>query len=251
VLLTALAACVAAPAAARAASPSARIAFEPHEFSMLSSRYDYLGTLVYPAISGILPKPVPPSNGYLACNGGYSVDLQVRAGPYFKGYIADQFVVLPRSVSPPRGTILHCTSTWGLYTKIGNRFLSSATLTATIVYDTGPLPIEFLPAAVSLKSSGGSFDGTLAYYNVPGLTIRPIPASGPPLSCGGGLYLKFSISAGPVVGSTIHDRYTIDPNSASLPVGTTLLCSSTWGAYSPNGSLLGQSTLHASILYDR
>ncbi len=233
---------------------SKAIVFKPSWFYVNSSQYDYFGKLEYFAIPGAQPKPVPPWTGYLACNdghnGNYSVDLQVSAGPYDKGVIEDRFVVLPQSVKPPKGTILQCTSAWGLYTSSGD-LLSSTTLYATIAYNTGMPPILFEPGSVVLKSSDGDFTGTLAYEDTASGGVRPLPGSSGYLTCDNGASVRLQVASGPDVGGTVRDTYTIVPQSSSEPFGTTVNCSSVWGAYDSSGTLLGQATLQASIYYDR
>ncbi len=237
----------AGPAPVPAAKPVPLIAFEPRSFYMLSSAFDFMGSLTYLAKAGVVPKPVPPSNGYLTCTGGYSVDLQVSAGPYNRGAVEDRFVVLPHSISPPRGTLLKCTSTWGLYGNAGKTLLGSTTLYATINYDTGTPPIAFEPAAVTLKAGGPVYTGKLAYYNSRGARIRSVANDGQPLSCTNGTVVPFAVKAGPVVGDAVDDTYTIDPANVTVPKGTSLACSSLWGSYAPNGTLLGEARLEVQI----
>jgi hypothetical protein len=244
--LVALACCALAPSRV-ASSVAPEIVFEPRWFSMLSSEYVHTGVISYAAAPGVYPRPVPPANGYLACNGGYSVDLQISAGPYVKGRIDDRFVVLPQSARPPKGTILKCSSTWGLYAKTGNVLLGSTTLYATIVYDTGIAPIVFEPAKIALTAGSGPYVGTLAYGDAANRGVRPIPATGGYLNCPGGTAVPLHVAAGRDVGGQVRDTYTIVPSSLVVAPGSAITCSSTWGAYDAAGTLLGQATLEATF----
>ncbi len=237
------------PALAPAAAVSPAIAFEPGEFEMDSSSYDHLGTLSYVDDKHVSPEPVPPQKGYLNCDDGYTVDLKVSAGPYDKGRIADHYTVLAQSIvpfTPPKGTVLKCSSEWGLYSSTKNEFLGTTTLYATIVYDTGIVALEFEPGTVTLAAGSAAYAGTLAYDSVASGGIKPIPSSGGYLDCGNGVTVPLHVKAGPDDEGTVKDTYTIDPPT-SVPSGSTLTCSSTWGAYTKSGVLLGKGTLDVSI----
>jgi hypothetical protein len=232
-----------------AATLPAEISFEPQRwFYMLSSEYAHTGVLKYKAIAGAYPGKVPPSTGYLTCTGGYSVPLEVSSGPWVKGYIEDRYDVLPQSVEPPVPikTILNCSSTWGLFTSAGT-LLDSTTLYATIVYNTGDPAIAFSPSTIGLVSGAHASTGTLDYFYTAKDGVKPIPDPGGYLTCGNGASVPLHIASGPEVGDEIRDTYTVDPSGVHLAHGASTTCTSTWGSYLANGSLLGQATLSATL----
>jgi hypothetical protein len=259
VATTALAACSggggsspAAPVPTATPSSPPFIEFVPATISVRSSQFDYFGELTYSARTGLVPKPLSPAKGVLACNGGYSVVMQIHQGPAPIGVVHDQYLVLPLTANPPEGTTLSCTSTWGLYDASG-ALVAQAPLQATLIYDTGKPAIYFMPASLKIESSSGTAVATLAYISHAGLKDKPVTPGSGYLACAGGYSVKPQLRAGPALPGYIAVLYEIDPADVTpKPAkGATLDCTTTWGLADTAGNVVQVATLKVAITYDR
>jgi hypothetical protein len=231
-------------------SPAPFITFVPDTITVRASKFDYFGELTYSGRAGLVPQPVSPASGYLACDRGFSVALRVHAGPAPIGVVHDEYLVLPLSVSPAKGTILTCSATWGLFD--GGTLVAQAPLHATVIYDTGKPAIYFNPRTLAFKSSDGTTSSVLAYATTADLKVEPISPKGGILACDGGYTLTTRLKAGGVLQGYVQDNYVVDPDAvAPKPaVGQTLTCSSTWGLADSHGDVVQTAKIAVSLTYD-
>lgn len=227
------------------------IAFAPSNISVRSSQFDFFGYLTYTARAGLVPKPISPANGALGCDRGLNVALQIHQGPAPIGVVHDQYVVLPLSVNPPKGTTLTCSSTWGLFDASG-AIVAQAPLQAKLVYDTGNPAIYFNPAKLTLASTAGIATSMLAYADSSGFKARPVVPASLTMACTGGATLKPQISAGGILQGYVQDRFAIDPTAVTPqpPAGTkSVACSTEWGLFDASGNLVQKAVLAVVITY--
>jgi hypothetical protein len=213
-----------------------------------TSAYDYYGVLAYEAASDGVPKPIDPANGTLACNGGYSVPLQIRAGPDLLGVVRDQYVILPLLASPPAGTTLTCTSRYGLYTTAGT-LIASNTLNASIVYDANGTTITFDPATATVAASGGNAPIFIDYTSTLGFSIVPTSPANATLACPGGYAPQTQLRAGPGKAGIVVDQLAVLTYTIAPPPGTTLPCTVTYGLRDTNKTIVATATASITLQY--
>jgi hypothetical protein len=233
-------------------SPAAFIAFVPNDISLRSSQFDYFGFLTYSARAGLVPRPISPPDGSLACDQGIRVRLQIHQGPAPIGVVHDEYLVLPLSAKPKLGTTLTCSSTWGLFDKNGTMVAQAQPLQAKITYDTGKRGIYFSPSVLILKSSGGLATSTLAYATANGFKGKALAPLTGFLTCKGGYTLTPQLRAGPLLPGYLQTYYEIDPSAVEPKPkkGQTLGCASVWGLVDPAGNVAETAALVVAITYD-
>jgi hypothetical protein len=236
---------------APAASPPF-IAFAPSSISLRSSQFDYFGFLTFTARAGLVPKPVSPADGSLACDQGFHVGLQVHQGPAPIGVVHDEYLVLPQTAKPSLGTTLTSSATWGLFDESGTMVAQGQPLQAKILYDTGKPGIYFTPAKLVTKSSAGIVTSILAYSSLKGFDGKPLAPKTGFLACKGGYTLTPKLRAGPLLSGYVQVRYEVDPSAVSPEPkkGQTLDCASEWGLIDSAGNVVEEATLAASVTYD-
>jgi hypothetical protein len=109
------------------------IAFSPSKATIKASGGNAPIYLDYTSATGFSIAPVSPSTTTLACPNGYAPTTQLHAGPGKSGEVVDQLVIDTASISPPAGTKLACTATYGLYDSM-NTLAAQATLAVTLEY---------------------------------------------------------------------------------------------------------------------
>lgn len=232
-------------------SPAAFIEFVPASVTLRSSQVDYYGFLTYSARAGLVPKPVSPAGGWLACDHGFNVALQIHAGPAPIGVVHDEYIVFPLSVNPPKGTTLTCSSTWGLFDAAGT-MAAQAPLRANLIYDTGKPAISFSPPVLVLKSTAPTATSVLAYESANGSTAEPIEPPSLDLACKGGYTLKPQIRAGGTLEGYVQDRFEIDPSAVTPKpkAGTkTISCATVWALLDAKGHIVQEAALAVVITY--
>jgi hypothetical protein len=230
------------------AVPRPSVAFEPSTISVDAASYDFFGIFAFTASTNGVPKPIDPADGTLACNGGYHVQLQIRAGPDQLGVVRDQYVVLPLLASPPAGSKLTCAGTWGIFDASG-ALLGSATLNATIDYNQTGTIIGFSPTPATVHAAGGDPPIELAYTSAAGFSIEALDPANGTLACPNGYAPQTQLSAGPNTPGAIEDRLTVVTSSIAPPAGTKLQCFVTYGLLNPAKLLVAEATLTLTLLY--
>jgi hypothetical protein len=232
-------------------SPAPFISFVPASINFKSSAFDYFGELTYTARTGLVPKPLTPPNGSMTCNDGLNIGLQIHQGPAPIGVVHDEYVVLPLNVQPAIGTVLNCTSTWGLYDSSG-ALVAQAPLQATVTYDNGRPAIYFTPAALAFKASAGSGTSVLAYATTAGFKPKPLSPDTGNLACQGGYTLAPKFRAGSSFPGYDQIRFELDPSAVSPvpPSGTTVACAATWGLADAAGNIVQRAALNVKITFD-